>query len=85
VFTYGAALPHASDMTVDILAIEGVITAPQGSVPMTLPGKPHFEPHFAIQSAPFRLRRAQAGPASPPGREYVINKKEQNTAAKPII
>ena len=40
----------------------GCITVPQGSVPIALPGQPHFDLQVVTQLAVPQLRWAQAGP-----------------------
>ena len=47
----------------EVVLDAGCITAPQGSVPIALPGQPHFDLQAATQLAFPQLRREQAGPA----------------------
>lgn len=63
--TYGVAVPHAFDTTelISVVLDAGCITAPQGSVPIALPGQPHFDLQAATQLPVPQLRREQAGPA----------------------
>jgi len=59
--------------------LEGVITAPQGSVPMAQPGQPHLAAQADTQLLLSRFRRAQAGPAITLGR---TERKETTVAIK---
>jgi hypothetical protein len=63
----------------------GCKTTPHGSVPIAIPEYPHPCLHFSMQSAAFRWRRAQPGPAEAFGSTLAINAKDKNVGVRRVI
>lgn len=85
--TYGS-IPQASEtMESQASCVLSVfcITAPQRSVPIILPGTPHFDWHLWTQSKAFQYFFEQAGPASPPERTEKMTARESNGAVRRVM
>jgi hypothetical protein len=78
-------IPHASEtMESQASLVFSVfcITDPQRSLPIILPGTPHFDWHLCTQSEVLRYFAEQAGPARPPERREKMTALESKEAAK---